>query len=652
MKLRSLFQTLQYGQLLIELVVAMGIFAIFFPALITGLVASREGRAQQEQRLQAIAIVKEIEEAVRSVRESGWSNFAQNGIYRPVVIGSSWSLASGSATIDGFTREVVISDVYRDANGVIVTTGGTLDASTKKVTTTVSWGSPFSSSIEVVTYLTRFLENAAYTETTRTQFNAGTKSGVTVRATNPPSVADDGEVLLGAGGYSDWCSPSLMTNKLDLPGQGYASAVTAIEGKAFAGTGENSSGLAFMDILISNASSPSAILGSTFDGYKTNDVFGETNYAYITTDTNSKEVVIINIGSTPYTESGYFNAPGNGSGNGIYVVGNVGYMTAGNKLYTFDVSSKSGSRPILDSNGVTLAGTGTSVFVRGNYAFVSIAGAAAEMQIVDVSNPSNIIIVGQADVNGQAAKDVYVNTTADRAYLATGTSSSQNEFFIINTSTKTGNRPVVGSFNTNGMDPRGLTLVPGNLAIIVGYNGVEYQVIDISNESLPQKCGEEDVNVNIHDIASVLEADGDAYSYIVTNDASGEFRIIQGGPGGTYVSSGEFESQTFNPGYQTANNRFTAIYSQPSGTELKFQVSMASLVSGSCPGTGGYTFIGPDGTPGTYFSPGSGIPVTFPFGTNGNYTNPGQCLRYKAYFSTTNQGSTPVLQEVTLNYSP
>lgn len=652
MKIYTLLKKTGKGQLLIELVVAMGLMAIFLPALLVGIVATRDGRAQQNQRLQAISLVKEMEEAARSIRENGWSAFASNGTYHPEIVGSSWTLVSNSITENGFTKSILVEDVYRDSAGAITATGGTLDLSTKKITTTVSWGMPISSEVRSVTYLTRYLENAAYVETTQTQFNAGTKTGVTVKATTPQAVSDDGEIVLGAGGYSDWCAPSLLTSETDLPGQGYASAITAIEGKVFAGTGENSSGLSFMDIELSNTQPPTATLINTFDGYKTNGVFGESSYGYITSDTNSKEVAIINLTNTPYTEIGYFDAPGNSDGLGIYILGNVGYVTVGNRLYTFDLSAKNGSRPILDPDGVTLAGTGTAVKVLGNYAYVSISGASTELQLVNVSNPSNLQVVGQADVNGQGARDVFVNTTGDRTYLITGNSGTQSELFIINTATKTGNRPTVGSYNSNGMDPRGITLVPGNLAIMVGYNGVEYQVIDISNESSPQKCGEEDVNINIHDVASVLESDGDAYSYIVTSDADGEFRIIAGGPGGSYATSGVFESATFNPGYQTANNRFSVTYNQPSGTELRFQVSMAGLVGGICPGGGGYTFVGPDGTPLTYFTPASGVPVTFPFGTNGSYVNPGQCLRYKAYFSTTNNANSPVLNDVTINYSP
>ncbi len=120
------------GQSLIELLVALGIAAVLLPALLTAFVSTREGRVQQNQRLQAVSILKEAEEAVRVVREKDWNIFAVNGTYHPVISNPTWQLSTGPVTIDGFTRAVVISDVFRNANGAIVTSGGTLDPSTKK----------------------------------------------------------------------------------------------------------------------------------------------------------------------------------------------------------------------------------------------------------------------------------------------------------------------------------------------------------------------------------------------------------------------------------------------------------------------------------------------------------------------------------------
>ena len=57
--MRTVLQTMQKGQMLIEIMVALAISALFLPALLTGIVASQEGGAQQKLRFNATALLKE-----------------------------------------------------------------------------------------------------------------------------------------------------------------------------------------------------------------------------------------------------------------------------------------------------------------------------------------------------------------------------------------------------------------------------------------------------------------------------------------------------------------------------------------------------------------------------------------------------------------
>lgn len=642
----------QNGQSLVEILLAIGLAAVILPALLTGLVTSRQGKVQQSQRTQAVYLLNETVDAIRSVREKGWMGFAVNGVFHPIISGSSWTMSTGSATVNGLAQSVTIGDVNRDSNGTIVATGGTLDPSSKKVDIAISWGQPYLSTVSASLYVTRYLDNNSFTQTSVADFNTGTKSGTVVTNTS------GGEITLGAGGQGDWCAPNLSIAALDLPKQGVADAITAIEGQAFVGTGENASGVSFANVSISNTNPPVANITGTFDGYKTNGVFGQANYAYIATDTNKKEVVIIDLThkdvNNKYSEIGYFDSQGKGNGKGVYVVGNVGYMIAGENLYDFDLTSKVGSRSKLDPDGIRLAGAGTRVVVVGNYAYVTIKKDHQEMQIIDVGNPNQLSVVGQADLNTQDARDIFVNSTGTRAYIVTPKSDSKKEFFIVDVSTKTGNRPVIGSIDANGMDPKALTVVTGNKAIIVGKEGEEYQVIDISNEGNPARCGGlqlNDKDIKVNGIASVIESDGDAYSYIMTAASDSEFKIIEGGPGGRYASLGNFISSTFDAGYSTAFNRFDVSVNRPNSTDITFQVAVAQAVLGSCSGAS-FNFVGPDATSSTFFTTAvtSGISV-FNFAIPPSI-NPGRCFKYKAFLSTTDFSSTPIFNDITVNYSP
>ncbi len=637
-----------FGQTLIEILIIIALLAMLLPVLIGGLITSREGRPQQLKRALAAQKIRETKEAMRSIREAGWNNISINGTYHVTHDGVSWALSSGSHTENGITTQVVISDVRRDSSHTIVALGGSIDPSTKKIAITTSWLSPIPTNITSTLYLTRHLDNATYIQTTEEDFNTGSHDGTNV-VNN-----DGGEVVLGAGGQGNWCEPGdAVVAELDYPGNAEARAVTAIEGRVFMGTGQNASGLPFGHVAVSNDNPPVPQLVGTYSNIsppKSNGVFGESNYAYIATEDNNREISIINLTTNPYSEIGYFNPSGNLRGISVFVAGNVGYMTtsSGNSFRSFNLSSKSGSRPQLGQ--VSLAGVGNSIYIQDNYAYVAVNSSSTQLQIIDISNPSSPQIVSSRQLSNTVGRDVYVNETGTRAYVVTANSGSNPEFFIVDITNKS-NPSVVsgGTYDTGAMSPTGVRVVPGGRAIIVGESGGErYQVLNINNENNPNRCGGLNVPHDIYGIDAVLEGDGDAYSYIVTADSNAEFKIIEGGPGGQYTSSGVYESETFDLGYGTAFNRFIPTFILPPNTSLQFQISIVDPVAGSCSGVT-HQFTGPDGTENTYYT--TVEPIAFDNNDSG-YENPGRCFRYRAYFETSDSSSTPIFEEVTVNYSP
>lgn len=627
------------GQALVELLVAMSLTAIMLPALFAGFASARDGRAQQESRFIATMRAREAREALRVVRERGWEHIEVNGTYHPVISGSTWALAPNSEVIDGQTRSIVIADGFRDGNGAITSSGGTMDPSTKKITVTVSWEGLFSSSVTATFYLARYT-NLVFEQTTEDDFLSGLQSGTTV--TNNYG----GEVTLGAGGSSSWCDPNLTITALDLPKNGVANGVTAIPGRIFAGTGDNASGVSFAHVAVSDTDPPVASIAGTFSNYKTNAVFGETDYAYVATDTNDQEVIIFNLTSLPYTVIGSFDSDGPTDGNSVFVLGNVGYMTAGNMLYTFNLDSRSGIRAKRDS--VALAGEGKKVYVVGDYAYVATGSTSTQLQIVNVSDPDNITIVGSASVAGLAGVDVFVNQNGTRAFLATSGSTTQPEVFILDVSTKTGDRPTLGSYDTNGMSPKGIIVVPGNRSIVVGSGGEEYQVINIVSEVSPFRCGGLNIDTGVNGIATALEADGDAFSYIITGDATTELKIIEGGPGGDFSVTGVYESITFDASTSAAFNRFSVNGNLPLGTTLEYQFAVADAVNDSCDGVS-FEFVGPNASTSEKFATSSALP----FNDDGvGFENPGRCMRYRTYLNSTDESNAPEFEDITISYSP
>ncbi|HOZ03436.1 MAG TPA: hypothetical protein PKX78_03000 [Candidatus Woesebacteria bacterium] len=646
------------GYSLIELLVALGLFAFMLPVIFSGFVAIRDGKPQQLQRMMATSLLNEAKEAVRVVREKDWSEFAVDGVYHPAVdhINGTWTLLPDSILIDdNFTQTVTISSVQRNPAGEIVLSGGEVDPSIKRVDMEVSWLKPQIGTLQTSSYLTRYIDNQQHLDTTEADFNAGTLIDVAV--TND----DNGEVILGSGGQGDWCKPAqYILAELDLPGSGSARDVEAIEGKAFTGTNAGSG--TFVEVAITNELPPLVSIESLMTGYDTNDVFIDANYAYVATQDISRDVIIIDLATGQ--EVGYFNDPDwIGSAQGVYVRGNVGYVTIGPRLHTFDLSQKTGARPQLDS--VPLEGgwfwflaTGYRLQVVGDYAYVAVNIGSAELRLINVANPSNLLRAARSDVNGEKGQEVFVNETGTRVYLATTGSSSKKELFVINAGVSTNNKnnssynlPVIAEYEANGMSPRGVKAVPGNIVLLVGVGGEEYQALRVNENNgvtTLTKCGGYTTGTGIYGLATVMESDEDAYSYVVTADTDGEFKVIQGGPGASLAAEGWYESVVLDWGHEVGWNYLDFSSQIPVNTSLELQLAGADAVAGSCGGAV-YNFVGPDKTGNTVFTQ-SG---TIPFDNDGaGFENPAQCFKYRAHLMTSDGTTSPVLEDVQVNYSP
>lgn len=647
------------GYSLVELLLAIGLFGFLIPVLFAGFIATRDGKPQQKNRVQAAALMKETVEALRVIRETGWSEFAVDGVYHPAVdeANGTWTLESGAQTTDNFTRQVTIDSVMRNELGEIVDSGGTIDPSTKKIAIEITWDQPLVSSQQTNLYMTRYLDNLSLIHTTPADF---AQEG---HQLNNIEIVEDGDGALRLAPYypgrGDWCRPTeYVVAELDLPGSGRARNVSAIEGQAFTGTVDD--GGNYVEINISDDNPPLPDIDAVISGYRTNDVFIDENYAYLaTTYSFSRSVIIIDLET--HEEVGYFNDPNWwGFAQGIYVKDNVGYVTAGPRLVTFDLSSKTGERPELGRVNLSPGffywlATGYRLQVVDDYAYVAMNFNSSELRLINVSNPSNPYRGARANVNRSSGREVSINEAGTRAYLGTTGSSSNPELFVINTAVSASNKnnqyynlPVISSYDTNGMDPRGVKFVPGNKIIFVGVGGEEYQVIDASDENNLIKCGGLSTNTGIYGVDAVIESDDDAYSYIVTADSNAEFKIIEGGPGADEPLSGWFESAPFEASRSSAFNRLIVEEEVPEGTDSTYQVAVANPADGNCD-SASYVFVGPDGSSDSYFEE-TGV---FPFDSiEADYTNPGQCLKYKVYLETEVIDVSPIFESILINYSP
>ncbi len=671
------------GSSLIELILVFALIALLLPVFVAGLMSSREGKPQQVQKFTANTLLKETQEAVKSIKESGWASLPANGTYYTNIATNKWVLVPGQKTANGYTTSIVLSDVYRNQDGSVATVGGLLDNSTKKIVSTISWNSPFSSSVSSTTFMTRFRNNAIKTFTSQSDFDSGSKSATLVTNTV------DGEIILaaGIGGKAKWCVPSFSNVSVDLPE--VPTAVSATTGHVYVSMGKTGGTAAsFAHIQVTNSDPFTYNLAGRLNGnYKTAAVFGEPDWGYIAlTNTSGKRVIIINLNSYSdipnkiYKEEGYFTLNSfNYPPSAIFVFNNRGYVAIGGYLYVFDLSSKTGSRPQIGNRILFSVSDGSSpakeLYLRQigtkTYLFVAINGTYRyEMAILDVTKDTDANqwkVVGKVDIdsdgcsNLQKTKGVYVKPDGKRAYISDANANDFKEFFVINTENKTnpfvvGGNPMQpactggGGYEAGGMDPSqsAVTLPLENRAILVGTGGEQYQVLDLADEAHPVRCGGLTYAPGIYGAASAQEVNGDVFAYLITGDTAQDLKIIEGGPdiiGGKYLAYGTYESVPANIGQTVAFNRVSSNISLPVGTLVKMQIAIAPLTSGSCTNST-YNFIGPDGSSGSYFvSINNAINGAIPYGQIG------QCVKYKLILSTTDLNQTPVVNSILFNYS-
>lgn len=147
---------------IIEIIIAITIMSLALFSISQISVLTIKKNTENKESLKALYLAEEGLEAARSARDQSWSlNIAAKTMgspYYPVISGDKWTLsASNPGAIEGiYSRQTVISNTSRDVNDNIVSSGGTDDPNTKKITATISWGSK---DITLETYITNIYNN-------------------------------------------------------------------------------------------------------------------------------------------------------------------------------------------------------------------------------------------------------------------------------------------------------------------------------------------------------------------------------------------------------------------------------------------------------------------------------------------------------------
>jgi len=146
------------GFSILEIILSVAIFSIFSAAAVTFFMSALSAEQQSLQYETASSYATAGLEAVRAIRDDSFDNLNNMDKSGLEFSNDKWKLSGESDSFDIYKRVISISDVSRDGDGNIVSSGGTMDPDMKKIVSVVSWtdSSNQTASTELETYLSRW----------------------------------------------------------------------------------------------------------------------------------------------------------------------------------------------------------------------------------------------------------------------------------------------------------------------------------------------------------------------------------------------------------------------------------------------------------------------------------------------------------------
>jgi len=433
---------------IIEVIVAMGIFIIVASTGVVTVLHSFSANRISEDTTEATLYSQEGLEAGRSIRNNDWNNLTP-GTYGLSNTGGSWSFSGTSNTSGKFTRQIIISQVTRDANGNINPVGapGDVDPDTFHINSKVTWTaySGKLNTVDVQAWLTYWKKNT----------------------------------------FAGWINPNQQTS-FDLPGGQDAYAVRVQGNYAYVLTNSASENFIAVDI----SGLPNLFVASTFSiSENPFDIAISGSYAYTSSRDNNAELQIVNI-SDPLSPSlaGSLNVPGIADGQGVFSVGSTVYLvrasSSNDEFIIINASNPSSPTPI---GSLDLGASGNEVFVSGNYAYIASSSDSQELQVIDISNPTTPSNIGSYNLTGSA--DALTITGFANIVIIGRSNSPQGDMFIFDVTTATSPQ-LVSSFTAGG-SVNDVSVESNNAYAFLATEATtkEFQVVEISSLSSPTLFG-------------------------------------------------------------------------------------------------------------------------------------------------------------------
>ncbi|MFA6375993.1 MAG: hypothetical protein WCX69_01175 [Candidatus Paceibacterota bacterium] len=165
------------------------------------------------------------------------------------------------------------------------------------------------------------------------------------------------------------------------------------------------------------------------------------DYVYAANISSAKQMQIINVAKTPIEIAAEYEVPGVTGGKGSSIFYKNGYVYLG--LTKSDSGAEFNIINVKDLNHINLAGSVAlgskinAIFVRGDYAYLSVADNSRELVVLDIKNPAapafaNIYNIAPDQINWGYGKSIGV--IGDKLYLSRTYIANSPEFYIFNVS--------------------------------------------------------------------------------------------------------------------------------------------------------------------------------------------------------------------------
>lgn len=449
---------------MMELIISIGIIVVLIVSASGLLPQLKKSSQQSNDYMQALMLAREGNEAVQTLRDSDYGNL-QDGVFGIVQSSGKWALSGSLDQYGKFTRAITITSGGTDRKKVESKISWPSGNTTKNVLLTnwlVNWklqagGGDWSQPKEsgFLNLLSNNDAKAIYVTSSKLYLITDGEGGndfyiVDVANTSTPQllssidIGEKGQDVYSNSSYSylatgnqfreeqtvsvsDSLNP-FVSGYLNLSDNQDALGITVRGNYAFISTDRRPSSGEFFILNISNPNSP-VLVGSYEANVRVNKAAVSGNYAFLATDSDSRELIVINIvdlENPTYVSS--LDLPSSSDANDVAVDGNNLYIatnnnSTGKEFYVvdiFDIAHPSILASLEYGSNINSISLLPSV-----YAFIGGDRSLSQMNIIDIANLPSLSIIGQYDA-GDHVEDVFFANNI--VYMATQNNSKELQF--------------------------------------------------------------------------------------------------------------------------------------------------------------------------------------------------------------------------------